>query len=90
MSQKIDYKDVPFAICGPGRIPDYSEINLQECVLPPDNTLEAIPVRVLPREHSFSMKIGGTVFDVSTHFSVDGRQSILQQFRDLILSESLV
>ena len=34
----------------------------------------------------FSMKIGGTVFDVTTHFNVEGRQSVLQQFKDLILA----
>lgn len=38
----------------------------------------------------FTMKIGGTVYEVSTHFSADGRQSILQQFRDLLLSQNLM
>ena len=38
----------------------------------------------------FSMKIGGTVYDVSTHFSTDGKQSVLQQFRDLLLSQNLI
>ena len=38
----------------------------------------------------FSMKIGGTVYDVSTHFSTDGKQSVLQQFRDLLLSQKLL
>jgi len=90
MIQKKEFKDIPFTICGPGRIPDHEEIDLAGCVLPPDNTVKGIPVRVLPREHSFSMKIGGTVFNVSTHFNLDGRQSVLQQFRDLILSENLV
>ena len=39
---------------------------------------------------SFEIKIAGTTFDVTTHFNADGRQSVLQQFRDLILSEHLV
>ena len=38
----------------------------------------------------FSMKIGGTVYDVSTHFSTDGKQSVLQQFRDLLLTQKLL
>ena len=38
----------------------------------------------------FTMKIGGTVYDVSTHFSTDGKQSVLQQFRDLLLSQKLI
>lgn len=33
------------------------------------------------------MKVGGTVYEVATHFSKDGRQSVLQQFRDLLLSQ---
>ena len=34
--------------------------------------------------------VSGTTFDVTTHFSDDGRQSVLRQFRDLILSEHLI
>lgn len=48
MVQKIDLKNIPFVICGPGRVPDYEEIDLAGCVTPPDNTMEGIPVRVLP------------------------------------------
>ena len=90
MIQKKNLSEIPFAICGPGRVPDYEEIDLAGCVTPPDNTMEGIPVRILPTQNSFSMKIGGTTFDVTTHFNEGGRQSVLQQFRDLILSEHLV
>lgn len=38
----------------------------------------------------FTMKIGGTIYEVSTHFSTDGKQSVLQQFRDLLLSQNLI
>lgn len=38
----------------------------------------------------FTMKIGGTVYEVATHFSTDGKQSVLQQFRDLLLSQNLI
>ena len=90
MVQKIDFKKIPFAICGPGRVPDCEAIDLSGCVTPLDNTLKGVPLRVLPTKKSFSMKIGGKTFDVTTHFNADGRQSVLQQFRDLILSEHLV
>ena len=89
MIQKKNLSEISFAICGPGRIPDHEEIDLAGCVAPPDNTMEGIPVRILPTKSSFAMVIGGTVFDVTTHFNADGRQSVLQQFRDLILSEHL-
>lgn len=38
----------------------------------------------------FTMKIGGTVCEISTHFSENGKQSVLQQFRDLLLSQKLM
>lgn len=38
-------------------------------------------------ESSFKMKIGGTVYEVTTHFNESGKQSVLQQFRDLLLSQ---
>lgn len=38
----------------------------------------------------FRMKIGGTVYEVSTHFDPEGSRCVLQQFRDLILSEDLL
>ncbi len=39
---------------------------------------------------NFTIKIGGTVYEVTTHFSEDGSQSVLQQFRDLLLSQNLI
>ena len=90
MIQKINFEDIPFVICGPGRIPDCEVIDLADCITTSVNMTEGIPVRVLPTQNSFSAKIGGTTFDVMTHFNANGRQSVLQQFRDLILSEHLV
>ena len=58
----------------------------------PDSTGERIEDGKLQRYGigDFSMKIGGTVYEVSTHFSTDGKQSVLQQFRDLLLSQNLI
>lgn len=42
------------------------------------------------RNSDFKMKIGGTIYVVSTHFNPEGNQCVLQQFRDLILSEDLL
>ncbi len=41
-------------------------------------------------DSDFKMKIGGTVYEISTHFDADGSRCVLQQFRDLILSEDLL
>ena len=41
-------------------------------------------------EETFQMKIGGTTYEVSTHFNSKGRQCIFEQFKELILAEKLL
>lgn len=41
-------------------------------------------------EDNFTMKVGGTTYEVSTHFNPKGRQCLLEQFKELILSEKLI
>lgn len=41
-------------------------------------------------EETIKMKIGGTTYEVSTHFNPKGRQCIFEQFKELILSEKLL
>ena len=38
----------------------------------------------------FELKIGGTTYEVCFHFNIDGKQSVLEQFKNLILSEKLI
>lgn len=38
----------------------------------------------------FKMKIGGTTYEVCSHFNLEGKQSVLEQFKNLILSENLI
>jgi hypothetical protein len=40
-------------------------------------------------EEGFSMKIGSTTYEVTTHFDPDGRQSVLEQFKELLLKHDL-
>ena len=40
------------------------------------------------QENTFQMNIGGTKYEVSTHFDSGGRQSVLQQFRALLLNST--
>lgn len=42
------------------------------------------------RSENFSLKIGNTVYEVSTHFNTDGRLSVIQQFEQLILNKDLI
>ena len=41
-------------------------------------------------EDQFTMKVGGTTYEVTTHFNAEGNQSVLDQFKSLILSEGLI
>ena len=38
----------------------------------------------------FTLKIGGTTYEVTTHFNKDGKENILNQFMDLILNRNLI
>lgn len=38
-------------------------------------------------ESHFRMKVGGTVYDVTTHFDPQGRQCVLEQFKELLLQK---
>ena len=47
------------------------------------------PSELLSGEGTFEMKVGGTTYEVSTHFDTDGRQSVLEQFMALILQQKV-
>ena len=44
-----------------------------------------VPYFRSPDNDSFSMQIGGTAYEVTTHFDTEGRETVLKQFRDLLL-----
>lgn len=46
------------------------------------------PSELLSGEGTFEMKVGGTTYEVSTHFDTEGRQSVLEQFMALILQKA--
>ena len=35
-------------------------------------------------DNTFSVKIGGTTYEVTTHFNPDGKQTVLEQFAELL------
>ena len=37
-------------------------------------------------EDRLSITIGGTVYDVRTHFNIEGKQSVFEQLKKLLLS----
>ena len=90
MIQKIKFNDC-VAIRGMGRVDETRPIDLREYVIPKSKTLRATPLLIMPipKKICVSNKIGKTVYDVTAHFSLDGKETILQQFKNLILSAKL-
>lgn len=64
-------------------------VDLTQALTPrcPDVRIESGRLVRFSGENEFSLKIGGTTYEVSTHFSKKGKQSVLEQFKELILSE---
>ena len=90
MMQKGNFKDI-FVMKGMGRVDDTRPIDLQEYALPKSKDLKdtPIPVTTVPKKICFSKKIGGTIYDVTANFDVEGKETILQQFQALILAKEL-
>lgn len=88
MVQKIDFKDMCFGIQGLGRVKENCPIDLREYIVPYAEGKAYVPVVPLPNRIAISKKIGNTVYDVTANFDIDGKHSILQQFKKLILAQS--
>ena len=43
---------------------------------------------LLSGEGTFELKVGGTTYEVSTHFDTEGRQSVLAQFMALLVQKA--
>ena len=55
------------------------------------NNLNEIFSPTLDKDNlNYELKIGGTTYDICTHFNIEGKQSVLEQFKNLILSENLI
>ena len=90
MVQKVNFKDV-LVMKGMGRVDDTRPIDLQEYVIPVTQSIRKTPLPVIPipQKICLSKKIGGTVYDVTAHFNIEGKETILQQFKALILAKEL-
>lgn len=54
------------------------------------NTISAFAPYYETDNTPFIMKIGGTTYEVSTHFGTKGKETVLQQFKDLLIELDLV
>ena len=90
MMQKGNFKDI-LVMKGMGRVDDTRPIDLQEYALPKSKDIKdtLIPVTTVPKKICFSKKVGGTIYDVTANFNIEGKETILQQFKALILAKEL-
>ena len=76
-------------ITGTGRVDDSKPIDLAEEVAP-DMIIDGHPgykiEHTMPTQIKFSKEYGNVVYDVCADFSADGKESILNQFKKIILS----
>lgn len=47
---------------------------------------EKIPLTDEEKEDTFSMKIGNTIYDITTHLKTEGKRTVLNQFKELLLA----
>lgn len=82
--KKFNLKHLPLIIQGSGPINENQEISLTEYI--PQSDL--VPVQLIPQRVGFSLSKSKTVYDVSSQFNISGNQTLLQQFKNLILLQS--
>ena len=91
--KKIDvvFDSTAVNVIPPEPIDENEPICLVDYVIPRSNecVLDYSKVRRFG-EDTFTTKIGGTTYEVSTHFNPNGRQCVMEQFKQLILSEHLI
>ena len=75
---------------GSGRINDANPIDFMEYVIPtPDEITKTEELHIVPDEIKVSEQIHGIVYDVTGVFDGKLNKSLLQQFKEIILSEQM-
>ena len=46
-------------------------------------------IPAIPAERSFSIRIGGTEYLVSTHMKTEGKRTVLDQFKQMLIQSGL-
>ena len=76
-------------VYGGGKIDEKKPIRLKDYIHPVEiNGEVGYPVCSVPKAVSVSKTIGKTVYDVTVDFDAEGKQSLFQQFKTLILNAS--
>ena len=75
---------------GSGRIDDNIPVDFMEYAIPkPDEITETEEFHIVPDEIKVSEQIHGIIYDVTGVFDGKLNKSLLQQFKEIILSEQM-
>ena len=85
MTKKITIQPVPIIVVGRLRIDENESFETLRHYLD-INKREHHKVKYPLDELNFTTKIGNTEYEVSTSFDMSGKQTLLEQFKNLILS----
>jgi len=85
MNNKI--ANLPIFVSGGGKLSDNDLSNIADKVAPIviDGNI-GYPVQFVPTKISFQKKLSRAVYDVTADFDIEGKQSLLQQFKQMILA----
>jgi len=85
MNNKI--ANLPLFVSGGGKLSENDLSNIADKVAPIeiDGNI-GYPVQFVPTKISFQKKLSRAVYDVTADFDIEGKQSLLQQFKQMILA----
>ena len=90
MVQKMSIKEMNLAICGTGRIDETRPIDLAEYTIGYSlMRMMQVPTMAVPHKIHLSKTIADTVYDVTGSFNMEGKQTLLQQLKELLLKQSM-
>ena len=85
MTKKISIQPVPIIVVNRAKVDENENFENLKYYLD-TNKRQRHEIKYPLDELSFTTKIGNTEYEVSTSFDISGKQTLLEQFKKLILS----
>ena len=85
MVKKISIQPVPIIVVDRAKVDENESFENLKYYLD-TNKRQRYKIKYPLDEHNFTTKIGNTEYEVSTNFDISGKQTLLEQFKKLILS----
>ena len=85
MTKKISIQPVPIIVVNRAKVDENESFENLKYYLD-TNKRQRYEIKYPLDELNFTTKIGNTEYEVSTNFDISGKQTLLEQFKKLILS----